>query len=106
MTMTWGIVLLKALRQSHRNVSESGTYPDNATMLRAPLVGSRKKAKSRDGSHISVSVLGRYPPTECVRLFVRCIDRFLKLELSMRSTPYPKNPKRGLTKRCCLSSSQ
>ena len=62
-------------------------------MLRAPLVGNRKKAKSRDGSHISVSVLGRYPPTECVRLFVRCIDRFRKLELSRRSTPYTKDPK-------------
>lgn len=35
------------------------THPLSATMQRAPLVGSRRNAKSREGSHISVNVLGR-----------------------------------------------
>ena len=38
------------------------THPLNATMHRVPDVGSFRCAKSRDGSHISVSVFGKYPP--------------------------------------------
>lgn len=34
-------------------------YPLRAAMHRAPLVGNLRKAKSREGSHISVSVFGR-----------------------------------------------
>lgn len=83
--MTWGIV------------------PDNATMLRAPLVGSRRKAKSRDGSHISVSVLGRYPPTECVRLFVRCIDRFRRLEETLLLFFFSMNASYPLSRSCAPS---
>ena len=53
-----------------------------ATIHRAPLVGSRRNAKSREGSHISVNVFGRYPPTECVKVFVICIDFRRRLDLS------------------------
>jgi hypothetical protein len=56
-------------------------YPEKATILLVPLVGNRRKAKSRDGSHISVSEFGRYPPTECVRVLVNCRDLRLKLDL-------------------------
>lgn len=60
---------------------ELKSYPLRATMHLAPLVGSLRKAKSRDGSHISVRVFGRYPPTECVRLLPICMDLRLRLEL-------------------------
>ena len=61
-------------------------YPEKATMLLVPLVGNRKKAKSRDGSHISVSEFGRYPPTECVSVLVSCSDLRLKLDLEESDT--------------------
>lgn len=57
------------------------TYPLNATTQREPLVGSRRNAKSLEGSHISVTALGRYVPTEAVRFFVRFNDRLRKLDL-------------------------
>jgi hypothetical protein len=60
---------------------KEATHPLSATMHRVPLVGSRRKAKSRDGSQTSVSAVGRYPPTEDVMFFVRCNDRRRKLEL-------------------------
>jgi len=59
-----------------------GIDPERATILRAPLDGNRRDAKSREGSHISVNVLGRYPPTECVKLFVICIDLRLRLDVT------------------------
>ena len=54
------------------NLKKSVTriHPEKATILLVPLVGNRKKAKSRDGSHISVSEFGRYTPIECVRVLV------------------------------------
>ena len=56
-------------------------YPEKATILLVPLVGNLKKAKSLDGSHISVREFGRYPPIECVRVLVSCSDLRLKLDL-------------------------
>jgi len=57
------------------------SHPERATIVLAPLTGKRRNAKSRLGSHISVRVLGRYPPTECVNVFVICIDFRFKLDL-------------------------
>ena len=54
---------------------QNGTYPLNPTTHRAPLVGSLKNAKSRAGSQSSVSVFGRYPPTDVEIDLVKCIDR-------------------------------
>lgn len=83
--MTWGIVLQNSQkRPGCDSEGHAVTYPLRATTHRAPLVGSRRNAKSRDGSHISVSVFGRYPPMECVRLFVTCIDLRRRLELPRR----------------------
>jgi hypothetical protein len=65
----------------HMKIGMTGIYPEKATILLVPLVGNRKKAKSRDGSHISVSEFGRYPPIECVRVLVSCSDLRLKLDL-------------------------
>ena len=59
------------------------TYPLSATMHLAPLVGSRKNAKSREGSQSSVSVLGRYPPIECVIDLVIWRDLRRRLELGV-----------------------
>ena len=58
------------------------THPLSATIQRAPLVGSLKNAKSREGSQTSVRALGRYPPTDEVIFFVRWSDLRLKLDLS------------------------
>jgi len=60
--MIWGIVPLRAMIQ------------------RAPLVGSLRNAKCRNGSNISVSVFGRYPPTDDVMSFVRFSDRRRRLD--------------------------
>ena len=65
----------------HEKKVKPDLYPEKATILLVPLVGNRKKAKSREGSHISVSEFGRYPPTECVRVLVSCSDLRLKLSL-------------------------
>jgi hypothetical protein len=54
---------------------EIRTHPLKATIHRAPLVGSLRNAKSLEGSHISVRVFGRYPPTDDVIFFVKCNDR-------------------------------
>jgi len=51
-------------RKGRKGKKEKGTHPERATTLLTPLVGSRKNAKSLEGSHISVIVLGRYPPIE------------------------------------------
>jgi hypothetical protein len=69
-----------AAREGHkekkvRREDRVRTHPLIATMQRAPLVGSLRWAKSRAGSHISVSVLGRYPPTDDVSVLVRCSER-------------------------------
>jgi hypothetical protein len=72
------------IRESKKE-ARSDTYPLNATTHRAPLVGSLRKAKSREGSHISVSVFGRYPPIEYVRLFVICIDLLRRIDLQAQS---------------------
>ena len=56
-------------------------YPLIATMHFAPLVGNLRWAKSREGSHISVNVLGKYPPTDEVRVLVRFNDRLRTLDL-------------------------
>ena len=60
---------------------ETETHPDRATTVRAPLVGRRRDANARAGSQSPVSVCGRYPPTECERLFVICSDFRRRLEL-------------------------
>jgi len=49
-------------------------------MLRVPLVGNLKYAKSRTGSHISVNVGGKYSPTECPSVLVICNDFLLKID--------------------------
>ena len=55
------------------------THGPSVTMLRVPLVGNLRYAKSGStGSHISVDVGGRYSPTESAGLLVICSD-FLDL---------------------------
>lgn len=48
-----------ALLASYIDYAVVAAYPLRAAMHRAPLVGNLRKAKSREGSHISVSVFGR-----------------------------------------------
>jgi hypothetical protein len=79
--MTWGIVLVSPIEQLISRLQDLRTYPLKATTQREPLVGSRRKAKSLEGSHISVTALGRYVPTEAVRFFVRFSDRLRRLDL-------------------------
>ena len=69
----------KEKKRKEKKKREKRTYPESATTLLTPLVGSRKNAKSLEGSHISVIVLGRYPPIECVNDLVICSD-FLRNE--------------------------
>lgn len=59
----------------------ANTRPLRATIHLAPLVGKRRNAKSLEGSHISVSVFGRYPPMECEMLFVIWRDFRRRLDL-------------------------
>ena len=73
-----------ATKISHEKNGITQIYPEKATILLVPLVGNRKKAKSRDGSHISVNEFGRYTPIECVRVLVSCSDLRLKLDLERR----------------------
>ena len=70
-------------------------------MHRVPLVGSLRKAKSLDGSHISVSVFGRYPPIDDVIFFVKCIDRLRKFDLiiTQNSSTQPSPNSKTKTKR-------
>jgi hypothetical protein len=82
--MTWGIVLFSMGEKSIARRGDCWTYPLKATIQREPLVGSRRKAKSLEGSHISVTALGRYVPTEAVRFFVRFSDRLRRLDLGSR----------------------
>lgn len=84
MTITYGIVLKSHLTKKFQSITR--IYPEKATILLVPLVGNRKKAKSRDGSHISVSEFGRYTPIECVRVLVSCSDLRLKLDLEESDT--------------------
>src|SRR6267142_4938693 len=94
--MIWGIVLENVERTNQPRTGPT-THPLRATIHRAPLVGSLRNAKSRDGSHISVSVFGRYPPTDDVMFFVRCNDRRRRLDdmpplfffLSSTNASYP-----------------
>jgi hypothetical protein len=72
MTITWGIVPLRA------------------TMHRAPDDGNFSHAKSRAGSHISVMVFGRYPPIELVSCFVTSCDRLFRLCLYKLSQIVPR----------------
>jgi len=65
--------------------SHSRLRPLRETIHRAPLVGGLRKGKCREGSHISVSVFGRYPPTDDVMLFVRFSNRPGKASLYMAS---------------------
>ena len=101
--MTCGIVLFRS-EDIARGDEYGAAHPLSDTMHRAPLVGSRRKAKSREGSHTSVSALGRYPPTDDVIFFVRCSDRRFKLDLGgMISRPIYSN-RTGRTRRPRSSS--
>ncbi len=80
MTITCGIVLGRSQNQVYKNIAF--THPLRATTHLAPLTGSFKKAKSRDGSHISVSVFGKYPPTDVVKFLVSFMDRRRNASLS------------------------
>src|ERR1700733_13341204 len=57
------------------------THPLNATIHRAPDIGSLRCAKSRDGSHISVRVFGKYPPMLPAMPFVKPRDLRRKEDL-------------------------
>ena len=81
--MTWGIVLIKNGVLITIGLHNSQTHPLIATTHRAPLTGSFKKAKSRDGSHISVRLFGRYPPTDDVIFFVSFMECRRKLDLGV-----------------------
>ena len=65
-------------------------YPLSATTQRTPLTGSFKKAKSLEGSHISVNVFGRYPPTDEVMFFVKFIDLRIKNFLDRTAEMYKR----------------
>lgn len=56
-------------------LTRNDIHPLNPTTHRAPLVGNLKNAKSRAGSQSSVSVFGKYPPTEVEIDLVKCNDR-------------------------------
>lgn len=60
------------------------THPLKATMQRLPDVGNFRNAKSLEGSHISVSVLGRYPPMLPAIPLVRPSDLRLREDLRQK----------------------
>jgi len=52
-------------------------------MVRTPATGNFKKAKSLCGSHISVNVLGKYPPTDPANDRPIVNDFFLNIPLKL-----------------------
>ena len=70
------------LSQGGEKNRSNQTHPLIATTHLAPLTGNFKYAKSLEGSHISVSVLGKYPPTLDVIFFVSFSDRRRRNDLS------------------------